>query len=700
MENDSKDDSKLIDTFTGQIESWFSYFKDNNLTGRSLKNFLFGNQWDSAAEQYYRIHNKVPMTVNKLYAFVMQLIGEVRQMSPNLKITPKDYDDEDYEKVIEESEFIEDILKSIAYNSKTDIVYETAYKNQLEIGYGAIFVSVDYRNEDSFDQEIKVVCIEEPESCYWDSAAKESDKSDGEVCGVISYISIKELEKKYDINPDDIRQMQFESPAEMDVIEWINEDTVTIADHYVKEWHKKKICKLSDGSTVDKKDVDKVLREKREKLKNLQNLELLSEATGRGVNLTAGVESIEVVDERDSSYCTIKHYRLLRDRILEENEWPSKYLPLIYVEGDSWYDRGKQITRPFIKFAVDTQKFINYLATETISYIRGGRKERFLATTANVEKHQQAWKGVDNDNMALLYDPDPQTGGGPTPIAPLEIPASLLQQYQRAEHDLFTILGRYEPAAGARSNEIANVAIKTRISQQNTTAFIYPDNLLRAQSQLGRVILDLIPTIYDTYRTITLNKEGVGKVPVEINKLIGKDEYENQIKRRDYDVEITAGSSFTVQKAESYAQLIDLISRIPEVGKVIPDLVADNLELSNTPQIVKRIKDYVIPNIAMEERGETPPPPPPNPQAMMMQSVAQAEQKKADASLLSAKSKMITAQSNMRKDFSKNQADKIQAAANIGKAKLSYQQELIKTEGMKLRRENDILKKALKIENE
>lgn len=701
MKDNEIDDIKEIDVFVDQIHSWFSYFKDNNLNGKDMKVFLLGDQWDSASDKYYRTHNKVPMTVNKLYAIVMQLIGELAQISPNLKITPKNYTD-DYEKAIKQSEFIGDIVKSIAYNSKSDIVYETAYKNQLEIGYGAICVQVDYTDENSFDQEIKLLSIDEPESCYWDPASKEADKSDSEYCGMITHMSLKEFKSKYpDIDIDQTSRISFENESDINWFEWINKDNVTIAEHYVKEWHTKKICKLNDGDTVDKDKIDEVLREKRERLKNLQNIELLSEVTGKAVNLTGGMESIEVIDERDTTYCKIKHYRIIRDKILEENEWPSKFLPLVFVDGDSHYLEGMQHTRPFIQFAVDTQKFINYCATETIGYIRGGRKEKFLITTANVEHHQQAWKGVDNDNLGLLYDPDPRANGSvPIPIQPLEIPASLLQQYQRAEHDLQTILGRYDAALGARSNEVSGVAINGRIRQSNATASMYPTHLLNSQTQIGQIILDLIPTVYDTYRTILLNKEGVGKVPVQINKQVGKDEYENKIERQEYYLEITAGPSFSVQKAESYAQLMDLIAKIPAFGQIIPDLAAENLEISNAPKIVERAKKYLIPQISMEEKGEKPPPPKPNPQDLMMKSVAEAEQKKADASLLSAKSKMITAQSNMRKDFSKNQADKIQAAANIGKAKLGYQQELIKTEGMKLQRENDILKKALKIENE
>ena len=522
------------------------------------------------------------------------------------------------------------------------------------------------------------MAIDEPESCYWDPAARETDKSDGEFCGVISYMSKTEFKKRYpNIDVSSINEMRFYDTSDT-WFEWIDDENVTIADHYQKEWKKKTICKLNDGTTVDKKDLDEKLKEKRKNLKLMQQLEILAEVKGRPINLTRGLDKIEVVDEREASYCTIKHFRIVRNEILEENEWPSKYLPLVFVDGDSYYLRGRQFTKPFIQFAVDTQKFINYCATETISYIRGGRKERFLATISNIEKHQAAWKGVDNDNMALLYDPDARTGASPTPIQPLEIPQTLLMQYQRAENDLYTILGRYEASVGAPGAERSGVAIANRIKQGNITAAVYPGNLLRAQTQVGRIILDLIPVIYDTYRSVNIIKNNGEKKTIEINKQIEKDKFENKIDRQDYEIEITAGSSFAMQKAEAYAQLMDLIARIPAFGQIIPDLAAENLELSNAPQIVERARRYLIPQISMQEQGKEVPPPPPNPQEVLMQSMAQSEQKKADASLLSAQSKMIKAQADLNKDFSKDKADKIKAAAEIGKARLDYQSAALK----------------------
>ena len=671
LDDKSLTEREKIEYLVKKVERWYSYFSHNNEHGDELKEFLMGSQWDSKELEYYENHNKHPLTINKLYAFVMQLIGEERMVSPNLKVTAVNYNPDNPE-VSKTGNLIEDITQSVAYNSKTNIVYQTAYKNQLEFGYGAIFLYTDYRNENSFDQEIKIMAFEEPKSCYWDPNAKEVDKSDGEYCGIVSSMSRDEFKKKHpDIDVADIENMAFYDTQDTN-IRWIENDEITIVDHYQKIWKSKTICRLNDGSTVDKADLDAELRKKREALRMMQQMEMAVQIEGgKSINLTRGMEKIEVVDERESSYCTIRHYRLLRNHILEENEIAGKYLPLVFVDGDSYFVKGVQYTRPFIQFARDAQKFINYCATETMSYIRGGRKEKYLATKTHIQGNEQAWRGLDNDNLCLPYNPDPMAPP-PSPIATLDIPQTLLQQYNRAENDLYTVLGRYESSVGAQGREVSRVAINASVMRGNVTSFTFPDNLRRGQTQVGRIILDLIPTVYDTYRTIVLDKKGEGKSTIEINKQIAKDKYENRIEKGDYEVEIVSGSSFATEKAEAYAQLMDLIGRIPAFGNIIPDLAAENLDLSNTPKIVERARKYLIPQISMEEQGQPPPPPKPDPQEMLMQSMAQSEQKKADASLMSAQAKMMKAESDARNDFSDNEVRKIEAAAEIGKAKLEY----------------------------
>lgn len=670
LDDKSLSESDKIGEIVKKIDGWYSYFSENNDKGKNLKSFLMGAQWNSSETRYYKNHNKVPLVINKLYAFVMQLIGEERQISPNLKVTPVNYNPDD-PAVSKTTNLIEDIIQSIAYNSKSNIVYQTAYKNQLELGYGAILVYTDYRNENSFDQEIKLMAVEEPQCCYFDPSSREMDKSDGEFCGMISFMSKEEFKKKYpDIDLSDIKNMAFYDKKDS-FFHWIDENNVAIADHYQKNWNKKTICRLSDGSTVDKSDLETTLRKKAESLKIMQQLEMLSQVEGRPINLTRGIEKIEVVDEREVSYCSIKHYRLVRNHILEENDVAGKNLRLVFVDGDSYFLDGQQYIRPFIEFAKDTQKFINYCATETMSYIRGGRKEKFLTTKTHLQGNEEAWRGIDNDNLSLPYNPDPMAPP-PSPISPLDIPQTLLQQYQRAENDLYTVLGRYEPAVGAKSREVSRVALDARIRQGNTTAFVYPDNLRRAQNQIGKIILDLLPTVYDTYRTIVVERQGQRKETIEINKTVDKNTIENKIERQDYEIEVVSGSSFATQKAEAYGQLMDLIARIPAFSGIIPDLAAENLELSNAPKIVERARKYLIPQIAMEEQGQQPPPPKPDPQQQLMASMAQSEQKKADASLISAQAKMMKAESDVRQDFDDNEVRKIEAAAEVGKAQMEY----------------------------
>ena len=152
MDNSIDETGKTkLDKIIENIKHWYSFFAANNERGLELKVFLMGIQWDDKAVEYYRCHNKIPMTINKLYAFVSQLRGELLQMSPNLKINAVGYNPDDPD-VSKRVELLEDITRSIAYNSKSNIAYSLAGKNQFEFGYAAIFVFTDYVSENSFEQ--------------------------------------------------------------------------------------------------------------------------------------------------------------------------------------------------------------------------------------------------------------------------------------------------------------------------------------------------------------------------------------------------------------------------------------------------------------------------------------------------------------------------------------------------------------------
>ena len=82
--------------------------------------------------------------------------------------------------------------------------------------------------------------------------------------------------------------------------------------------------------------------------------------------------------------------------------------------------------------------------------------------------------------------------------------AGLLQEIQLAAEDMKRTTGIYDASLGNRSNETSGVAIEARKQESQNGTSIYADNVVKAVEQAGRVIVSMIPRIYDTERVIRI----------------------------------------------------------------------------------------------------------------------------------------------------------------------------------------------------
>lgn len=113
----------------------------------------------------------------------------------------------------------------------------------------------------------------------------------------------------------------------------------------------------------------------------------------------------------------------------------------------------------------------------------------------------------------------------------------------------------------------------------------------------------------------------------------GQPGYKNDMSIKGFDVTIETGGSFAMQREAALQQLQDVMQIAPPLAAALMDKYAENLDLENMPDIVKRIQEVMlgtpIPQIISKETGmpiPPPPPMPPNPQMMAVQQKAQQAQ--------------------------------------------------------------------------
>lgn len=666
------DEDAVLKDAKESLMLWQGYFNDNITRGKEDANFVLRDQWTSIERNEFTRLFKPAMTFNKLYDPIKKILGEQRKNKPDLlvrSLTGK--------ATQSQIDLISDLVRSISYQSQNDLVYQTAFRSALTMGYGAFQVCVDYETPLSFNQVIRYDIITDPTRCAWDPKALMPHKGDGNFCMRLYSYSEEEFYATY---PYVQNAVSYTDPRSLIDFQWQTKGMIVVADFYRKEWHPLTILKLSDGNVVSEEEYEDIKKEFK------KNKAIFDQSPIVGDMIKNEMPTI--VSKRLTQDYRVMHYRLIHNQIIDFREWPSKHLPIIFVDGDSFYIEGKQYTRSFCYDAKDAQRFVNYVGSEAAAEIKNRRREQWIGTPDNIIGYEQIWRNPELQAGILLSKPDPKTGQLPQKLPPWELSQSILTQYQRGTQDIREILG-FSEVEQLQGRDISGKARKERKIEGSMSAYIFFDNSNQAFAQGGRVSLDLLPYVYgNDERYVNISKKDGSTQSVILNQKMPDGTIKNQLEKGDYDIEIDTGPSFAVQKEVALEFLQQTLQAYPQAFPLIADLWAKNLDVQFMPQMVERFKSIVPPDILAKEQGmPPPPPPPPSPEQQMMQlemqnQTHQIEERAQELKIRQEKHELEKIElalkaRELQEKLSTNRADK---AVELHKSNLDYISRLAKIE--------------------
>lgn len=603
------DEGEVLDKAREDLGVWDGFFNENYTRGKGDVNFALRDQWTAPERSEFMRLFKPAMTFNKVYDPVKKILGEQRKNKPDLivrSLTGKASQ--------EQIDLRADLVRTIAYHSQNDLVYQTAFKSALLMGCGAFEIDIDYEGHRSFNKVARYGLINDVTKTSFDPSSIKPHKGDGNFCSRQFVYSKEEFFATF---PHIESPVSFSDPRSLLDFQWQTRDTIVVCKYTRKEWFNIKIYKLSNGMTVTEDEWNDMQKQ----FKMVKNL-----AKDAVVVKNMILDEIpKIVMERNTQDYKINQYLLTQNQIIDCTVWPSKYLPIIFVDGDSQWIEGQQYTRSFIHDAKDAQKFLNYVGSEIAAEIKNRRREQWLCTPDNITGKEQMWRNPEAQLGALIAKPDPKTGMMPQKMPPWEISQSLLLHYQRAGQDIQEIMG-FSESEELQGRDISGQARRERKIEGSMSAYVFFDNLNQAIEQGGRVINDLLPHIVgDDERSMVVNKKDGQSSSVTLNQST-PDGKQNELDNGEYDIEIDTGPSFAVQKEVALEFMQQTLQANPQIFPLIADLWAKNLDVQFMPQIAERFKTLVPPEILAKESGEPPPPPKPDPQQQMMQQQMQLQQ--------------------------------------------------------------------------
>lgn len=594
------DEEAVLEKSRRNVGDWDAYFQDNITRGRADMDFLYKDNWTDVERQQFTNNARPCLTVNKAYAETKKIIGEQRKNKPELMVRSLNG-----KATQEQLDLRTDLVRTIAYQSQNDLVYQVAFRAAMSMGFGAFQVMIDFESPRSFKKIIRYDVIHDPSMCSWDISAIKPHKGDGNFCSRRYFMSLDEFYATY---PYISNPVSYPDPYFLNSYYVNTKDLVCINDEFVKEWYPLLIFQLSNGEVVTKeqwREREKTFEDMKEHTKDL--------VTGKIV----AREIPRIVNERQTQDYKIMHYRELRDQVIDFSEWPSRQLPIPFVDGDSQFIDGRQITKSYINEIKDSQKLLNYAVSELAAELKNRRREQWMATPENISGYEDLWKNPESQNGTLVARPDPKTGMMPQKMPAWDIAQGLFVTAQMSGQNIREVLGNSE-SEQLQGRDISGLARRERKIETSMSSYSLFDNLNQAIAQGGRIVNDLMPYIVgNDERSMVVTKRDGKSEPVTFNKMQG-DKLVNQLVEGDYDVEIDVGASFAVQKEIALEFLQQTMQVYPQAFPLIADLWTKNLDVQFMPQMAERFKSIVPPEIIAKEEGKQLPPKQPSPQEQMM----------------------------------------------------------------------------------
>lgn len=616
--------------------------------------FRNGDQWINGEKERRNKKGRPALTFNTLPRMIDQVVGELRQNRPRIKIRPVDSDGGP-----QLAQVYEGKVRNISYLSRSETIFDMAAESAVSCGYGGWRVITKYADDESFNQEIRLELVKNPFSIYLDPNAKDPTFIDGDYGFIIDKMSQEGFKRKYP-NVDIPTSVGMSVGEGLKDSHWYEKDVITVAEYFEKEFDNHTLCQMSDGTFLKKDEANQAIKDNAAAMVEYQkHVEMFTANPTMGMISFSPqpVEELSIEREREVESFKIKHYVLTGADIIEgPNDWAGSFVPIIPVFGKELNIEGKRHVRGIVRFARDACRMNNYWQTTALERIALEPKAPFVGTAKQFDGHEDEWADANTENYAfLIYNSDPEAPGAPQRNYPGGVPAAIFAEIARAEQNIMSTTGMTEAALGMPSNERSGKAVTARRQGTDVGNFAYMDNLVRAIGHTGRILVDLIPKIYDTERDVRLRSIDDSEQFVPVNTTVGEaarkvsqnpERYKvsqeelqqhlmqygpdmpyNHLDKGKFDVVVDTGPSYTTARVEAVDSIIKLMQTAPSTSQASMDVLTRNMDFPGAEELSERFRKMLPPGLATPREGDAPPPPPPpNPQQQQMQMQAQQAQ--------------------------------------------------------------------------
>lgn len=603
--------------------------------------FYDGDQWDETARRRRKKNRQPILTINRLKQFKRQITNEIRAQRPSIQLNPRE------DATVATAQLLQGHVRDIEVDSCADMTYDLGTDQMVITGLGYWRVCTEYRDGRTFDQKVVIDPIKNHLMVYDDPDCEKLDRSDRRWLFIVQDMDKEDFKAKY---PDSLTASALQQMQSIgdNAKSWLKEGGVRVAEYYTVEDQEEKLYELIDGRlTTEEPDVADTI-------------------------------------ERQRTVCVPKvcWHKISALDILEEREVPCEYIPVVVVIGEESNINGKLNWSGMVRDSRDAQRAYNYWKTAATSQIALAAKAPFVAASGQIQNHEGEWQNAHLEDPAVLTY-EPMVEGNqllPPPARDLAEPPiqAMNAMMGGAANDLMATTGLNDASLGERRPDEAAKSVLLRQNQGHMATSHYSDNVSRAVRFTGMVVLSFLKLMDeaprqarvikpdDTVDHVVLHKndaEGARRIAKPNQKVIN-------LAEGSYDVTVSVGPSYQTKRQEAVQSILSLIQAVPQTLNLVGDLLVGNMDWHNAPEIAKRLKKMLPPQLQDQDLSGDPAENVQKLQSALQQLQAQHEQlmKSFQSAVQVINTKQIEANSRQR-------VAEINAAAGVTEASIKAMHE-------------------------
>lgn len=571
-----------------RCEEWEQKARETFLFDMKFTNGDSSNlwQWPDEVSGPRNQTNRPCLTINKTKQHCLQVINSQRQNQSQVEVRPVG-NGASYEA----AKVFEGLVRHIEYQSQASQAYSNACYSQVIGGIGYWRIITDYAHDDSFDQEIFIRRVADPLSVFLDPDIQEADGSDAKFAFVFKDMPREDFEAEYPDEADIGNAAPFSESNGYDP--WNTKDHVRVCEYFCRSTRSDRLHVMDTGHTLRESTVKTAYPNNPGLLKTLKDSSVLV---------------------RDIETPHIDWYLIAGSKVIDQKEYVGKYIPIVRCVGEEIVI-DKQLSRfGHARALIDSQRIYNYWSSSAVEFVALQSKTPYVVADEAIEGHEDEWAVANIENRAYLSYNSMDENGNALPKPERAPPPMMSQAYldglKLAATEMMMVTGQYEANMGQKSNEVSGTAVDARQRQGDNATYHYIDRFSQAIRYTGRILIDLIPKIYDSERVVKILAENGDQSTVKIDP--NAPQAHQQLQNPEapdfdpsaiqaifnplvgqYSVEADIGPAYSTRRQETFHAISQMLQQNESLAPVIGDLLFKAADFPMADEIAERLHNMV-----------------------------------------------------------------------------------------------------------